>query len=268
MPCIVYNRTNQCTIPKKVTRFPAGEILVNLSMQGFVYPRDHVNVILNFKNSDCIMELMQIADCLSTMPSLTKYLYIPYMPFARQDRRANEGDSHSLAVFARLVNSLGFDYIETDDPHSDVVEALFPTAKINRQWDIAQREVIPHTRPYNAVIAPDMGAAKKAAKVAEKMNVPMIQCTKVRDPETGKLSCPEIQGAEIIQEGWRLLVVDDICDGGYTFIQLIRALDEQLEVGVEVDLFVTHGIFSKGLAPLLDAGYNKIMCKNNMTNQN
>jgi ribose-phosphate pyrophosphokinase len=42
----------------------------------------------------------------------------------------------------------------------------------------------------------------------------------------------------------RCLIVDDICDGGATFVALARKLREA--GAIEVSLFVTHGIFSKG----------------------
>jgi ribose-phosphate pyrophosphokinase len=41
--------------------------------------------------------------------------------------------------------------------------------------------------------------------------------------------------------------VDDICDGGRTFIEISKALDGYQG---ELYLFVTHGIFSKGFEEL------------------
>ena len=53
-----------------------------------------------------------------------------------------------------------------------------------------------------------------------------------------------------------MLIVDDICDGGKTF----ELLAEQLysNGAEEVNLFVTHGLFTKGLRPLKNAGIKRI----------
>lgn len=58
-----------------------------------------------------------------------------------------------------------------------------------------------------------------------------------------------------------ILVMDDICDGGATFISLAKEIKaHELYNDQELWLYVTHGIFSKGKQTLLDAGYSKIIC--------
>jgi ribose-phosphate pyrophosphokinase len=42
------------------------------------------------------------------------------------------------------------------------------------------------------------------------------------------------------------LIVDDICDGGATFIGIADAIHEK-DPDADVRLYVTHGIFSKGI---------------------
>jgi ribose-phosphate pyrophosphokinase len=61
----------------------------------------------------------------------------------------------------------------------------------------------------------------------------------------------------------KVLIVDDICDGGATFIRAARAL-RAIEPDVEVGLCVTHGIFSKGRQHLLDNGIDKIYTTNSL----
>jgi len=46
-------------------------------------------------------------------------------------------------------------------------------------------------------------------------------------------------------EGRTAIITDDICDGGYTFIKVAEQL--KAKGASKVILFVTHGIFSKGL---------------------
>ena len=70
-----------------------------------------------------------------------------------------------------------------------------------------------------------------------------IRCTKERDSETGKLSHFTIVNPADVN-GMVCLIIDDICDGGRTFEGIATLLREAGATGV--DLFVTHGIFSRG----------------------
>lgn len=257
------NNTNLCAVPIEVIKFPAGETLVSVAT-GYIFPRNSLTITLKYKGSDDIMNLFQLVDVLKKEhSSCAVHLNIPYVPYARQDRRANVGDSHSLAVFASLINSIGFESITLEDPHSDVVEALFPYAHITRQWEIANLDltVMQRRHIYDAVVSPDAGASKKAQKLADLLCVPLIQCTKERDPASGQLSNPRVQLNPDVPTRPRLLVVDDICDGGYTFIQLAAKIEEVYADNINLDLWVTHGIFSKGL-DVVQKHYDNVMCHN------
>jgi ribose-phosphate pyrophosphokinase len=74
-----------------------------------------------------------------------------------------------------------------------------------------------------------------------------VFCSKKRDPLTGHLSGFEIKNynPNPNADGQDLLIVDDICDGGGTFVGLAKELRKA--GAKKVYLYVTHGIFSKGL---------------------
>jgi ribose-phosphate pyrophosphokinase len=118
--------------------------------------------------------------------------------------------------------------------------------------------VYPHIAVQNAfrltdsdiVCYPDKGATVKYTKL---YTFPHIFGSKVRDQATGW-----IMGYELPYrcDGQRVLIVDDICDGGKTFEILTADLFKN--GAEEVNLFVTHGIFSKGLRPLYNAGISNI----------
>lgn len=162
-------------------------------------------------------------------------LLLPYLPGARQDRANPTGDvGFMLATVANLINSYEFEQVVVVDPHSDAARKL-----INRM------RVFPHEGlysqlpgKYEAVIAPDAGGVHRAMRAALALGVPGIRAEKHRDPSDGKLSGFAVE----VEAGKRYLVVDDICDGGGTFIGLGEKIAEQ---GAYGDLFVTHGIFSK-----------------------
>lgn len=94
------------------------------------------------------------------------------------------------------------------------------------------------------VVAPDAGAAKKAFAVASYYRLPLLTAAKVRDVKTGAIIRTELLGAATVA-GRAALIVDDICDGGRTFIELAKVL--RAAGADRVFLYVTHGIFSQGL---------------------
>lgn len=53
------------------------------------------------------------------------------------------------------------------------------------------------------------------------------------------------------------MIIDDICDGGATFIDLARQLSKCDPKSIT--LFVTHGIFRNGTNDLYDAGITRII---------
>jgi ribose-phosphate pyrophosphokinase len=88
---------------------------------------------------------------------------------------------------------------------------------------------------------------------------------KIRDQETGGITSLRMNtsgGCNHYIKNKNILIVDDICDGGRTFIECAKIL--HLHEVNSVSLYVTHGIFSKGLAPLEDAGITEIYTKDGL----
>jgi len=175
---------------------------------------------------------------------------MPYIPYARQDRVCNEGESLSIVVFAQLINSCGFSEVRVVDPHSDVAPALLKNATITESCGLLKKDLSSYY-----VVAPDAGAYKKAYKWAQKRNaLGVITANKVRDVKTGRVVSVTVDKDVA---GLNLLVVDDLVDGGATFKELAKCLT----AAHKVDLWVTHGIFSKGIKELTDT-YNHIYTTN------
>jgi ribose-phosphate pyrophosphokinase len=99
------------------------------------------------------------------------------------------------------------------------------------------------------LVSPDAGAYKKVYDVAKKFDIKnIITATKVRDMVTGNILRTEIpvldQHKDLIY-----VIVDDICDGGRTFVELAKVIKENRPTA-KVYLVVTHGIFSAGFKTL------------------
>lgn len=177
-------------------------------------------------------------------------LYLPYFPCARQDRVAVSGDSISVKVYADMLNSLELDRIIVADPHSDAVEICVDNLRVMKQDKIVRRWAFKSDIDFEklVIVSPDAGAYKKASHLSAMTGAKLAACGKTRDPETGALSGFEVQQGHGDIMGRSLLLVDDICDGGGTFLGLADALYDLKPSSI--NLFVTHGLFTKGVEDL------------------
>jgi len=108
------------------------------------------------------------------------------------------------------------------------------------------------------LIAPDGGALKKVYKLAQYLDgQAVVECSKMRNVKTGQLSGFKVFANDLA--GKTCVIVDDICDGGGTFLGLAKAL--KAKNAGKLILVVTHGIFSKGLEELASV-FSKIYCTN------
>lgn len=233
--------------------FPGGERHVRLpSHQLEHFPDDAAWTI-----KACIYTPADIMDLMLTTDAVRRaipagsplHLVLPYVPYARQDRVAVEGEPLSIKVFCNLINALDFDSVEVWDPHSDVTPALLNNVRVRPTSELMCEAFAtagaPHILHNSAFVAPDAGARKRVSTLAKKFGTTAIFADKARDPVTGALSGAHVAGDLPARP---LLVVDDICDGGGTFLELARVLREK--TNQPLYLYVTHGLFTKGLTDL------------------
>ena len=179
-------------------------------------------------------------------------LYVPFFLGARSDRKFKQGGVNYIKeVIAPIINSQNFDAVLTLDPHSDVLEACLNNfEKISNSivvksalQDINKEDVI--------LISPDGGALKKIYDIAEEFDIPnVITASKHRDIKTGKITSTEVPLSDArYYKDSKFVIVDDICDGGRTFVELAKAIKVKVP-DAKIYLVVTHGIFSSGFTEL------------------
>ena len=222
--------------------FPGGERHINVGQIGEALT---FRVESKIRSSDDLMDTMLICDALyRKAPHIPITLCLPYLPYARQDRVCASGDPFSLNVISRMLNSLSVQQVVTFDPHNirECAKSINAFRVIpNTQF---VEDIIDEVRP-DFLICPDAGARFKYAKIWEML--PTTFCRKNRDPLTGKLSGFSLDKNSFMPNRYsRGLVVDDICDGGGTFL----GIADLFEGKVDLHLTVSHGIFSKGLRDL------------------
>lgn len=245
-------------IPFNLGKFPCGEtnLTVTLMSDYFGY-----QIYFNYESDQDLIHLMLLTDALNKagVPSSIMSLHIGYFPYGRQDRVCNPGEPHSLKVVCNLINGLGYQKVYVIDPHSDVIEALLDNPHIVTMSDVIRdsgstcMEIAMHTDQF---VSPDAGAYKKVNKVAQTFNLPVVRADKIRDTQTGNISGIEVYNEDLT--GQCVMILDDICDGGGTFIGLAKKLREK---GAErIVLYVSHGMFTKGVDILLENGIDEIIC--------
>ena len=230
--------------PVETMRFPVGELQVRLATPT---PREAV-LLATLKKSDDILAMMLTVDAARRAGTRIVHIVAPYIPYARQDRVAVEGEALSIAVIANLINSMRCESVVMYDPHSDVTPALINNAIIMTQADLMKN--MPAQSIHEVIVAPDAGAAKanKALGVALKFGRGLVTCGKKRDVKTGEITGQFIADGEVY--GRSVTIVDDICDGGATSAGLAPVL--KAAGATRINMFVTHGIFSKGFQPFAE----------------
>lgn len=243
--------------------FSGGE--VGLSLSGV--PENKVLIVTRVQNSNDILELMMATDALRRMGENKHkeiHLFLPYLPYARQDRVVNPGEAHSLAVFTILLKSQGYNSVTVFDPHSEAAANLMDGQDFRVITNHAFLQKVFDGKNDFILVSPDAGAAKKIRDVAEAISYreKPVQALKYR------LNDGKIDNVEIYEKnlgGRDAYIVDDVCDGGATFVALATELRKR-NVG-RVFLVVSHGIFSKGLETLEVNGIDHVYTTNSFKDQ-
>lgn len=228
---------NGITFHPQFSKFPGGEVHVNIRQGHFPIDPRHVVIDALVQSSDDILRLALVHDAilLERWDLKSFRLNLPYIPYARQDRVCEKGEAFGLKYLCNLINEMKFDEVIVDDPHSLVAPALLDNVVVVNS--IESHKLI---GTADFLVIPDFGATKKIQAIAHKWNKPTVQFAKTRKGRDRMVIAP----VDKIPETGNALVIDDICDRGGTFLGIAEFLNS-------ADLLVTHGIFSRGKEILL-----------------
>lgn len=171
----------------------------------------------------------------SHTPETEIVLELPYIPNARMDRVKNDDEIFTLKWFAEFINYLDFERVVVHDPHSNVAIALIDRVVVRGVDDDVVHVITQIGDDQIVLCYPDEGATKKYAEQLQPF--PYVFGIKHRDWRTGKIESLTLNNAEIVR-GKAVLIVDDICSRGGTFMHTAQALKD---AGAgDVYLYVTH----------------------------
>lgn len=209
--------------------FSAGELKIKLP----AYPcSQRINILWRYENDAeyftiaCIRRHYEMNIC---------HLEMPYLPHARMDRTKNPEDVFTLKMFCMLINSLGFQSVTILDAHSNVGVALLDRVENKSPKPFIEDVIMNFSNENLALFFPDEGAQKRYGEMFP--NLPQAFGIKKRNWETQKIEGLDIVGAENIKDK-RVLIIDDICSYGNTFVRAAQALHDA--GALEVNLYVTH----------------------------
>ena len=262
----------------EVFTYPGGEMQVRFKprLVEKIKEVDGVRIIARIFTPKDIIELALLTSAVEGI-GIEKgiQLILPYLPYARADRRFTAGDCFGLETFGNILASMSPSAVITLDAHSAVSELKIPNIENVSPLPLIEKAIVNFSRVTLGsqtinVLFPDEGAFHRynqkdlpawSIPDAYSCNVASVElkkfhASKVREPLTGKLTgfdVPEMPDNPTI-------MVDDICDGGATFIGIAKELKKRNQE-MHLGLYVSHGIFSKTLAPLMEY-IEEIYCSN------
>jgi len=241
--------------PINVTIFPDKTSQVWKLPEFILKNSNWASITWDFENEAEFMHIAQLADLLWSH-NIEYTLNLKYLPYGRQDKVIQNDSTFALKSFANLLNTLSFKEVIITDPHSEIALKLIEGSRAVYPKDDIDKAI--KETGSKLVCYPDKGAVTKYTKIYD---YSYVYGEKVRDQATGNILSYELIADTYHTDfyGKSILIIDDICDGGMTFKILAKDL---LAAGAqEVNLFVTHGIFSRGLETLHESGIKHVYTK-------
>jgi ribose-phosphate pyrophosphokinase len=238
-----------------VDEFPDGSFRFTVDYQG-----TDLEFVVRLKSTlpEAIVATYQV--CFALLEAYldnTITVIVQTMPDQRADRAEAFGMTNAAHVSAHLLANLPCDQLVVFDLHSNVSRSVLTSEcnydskqlEINEPLDcfletLEDCDMDPDMR-IDHVVAVDKGAEARAESIAAHFGASVIYADKKR--VGGKVIGHELVGTleRPIKPTDTIWIVDDLCDGGATFISIAQLLRRNMKFG-ELNLYVTHGLFSKG----------------------
>ena len=220
-----------------VTKFSDGEIqpCFEESVRGCV-----VFIIQStYPPSDNLFELLLMIDAAKRASAYKVVAVVPYLGFARQDRKDKPRVSIGAKLVADLLSTAGVDRVMTMDLHADQIQGFFDVP-VDHLY--ASAIFVPYIKAMQldnlAIAAPDMGGTKRANAYSRFLNSEMVICYKLRKKANFVDEITIIGDVE----GKNVVIVDDMIDTAGT---ILLAADLMMKNGAaSVRVVATHPVLS------------------------
>ena len=189
--------------------------------------------------NDHLVELLMMVDTARHASARRIHAVIPYFSYARSDKKDEPRISITGRLVADLLRTAGAGHVITMTLHSPQVHGFFPMPADHLTGESVFIQHFKEKDLSNTVVlSPDIGHAKRAAKLARALGVPLAAANKER------LTDDEVSISAIIGdvEGKDVIIHDDEVATGGTLIKVIELLKRQ-GIG-RLAIACTHGVFS------------------------
>ncbi|MBQ4397138.1 MAG: ribose-phosphate pyrophosphokinase [Clostridia bacterium] len=224
-----------------VTKFSDGEISVSLkeSVRG-----SDCFVVQSTSNpvNDNLMEMLIMIDALKRASAGRITAVIPYMGYARQDRKAKARDPISAKLCADLITTAGADRVLTMDLHAAQIQGFFniPVDHLMGAPILAKyfKEKIGDNTSDYMCVSPDLGSVTRVRNFAQRLDCPMA----IVDKRRQRANVCEVMNIIGDVSGKKVLLIDDMVDTAGTICNAAEALIKN--GAVEVSACATHAVLS------------------------
>ncbi len=238
----------------EVVTFSDGEVSVSIkeSVRG-----SDVFVVQSTSSpvNDNMMELLIMIDAFKRASAGRITAVIPYLGYARQDRKAKARDPISAKLVADLITVAGADRILTMDLHCPQIQGFFniPVDHLLGVPILAPHfiEKFKDCKDNCVVVSPDLGSVTRARNFAARFEAPLA----IVDKRRQKANVCEVMNIIGDVKDKNVILVDDMIDTAGTLCNAAKAI---IEVGGAKNVYAcaTHGVLS---GPAIDRIQNSVI---------
>jgi ribose-phosphate pyrophosphokinase len=223
-----------------VGRFSDGEVMVEIGEN--VRGRDIFIVQpTSPPTNDHLMELLLMTDAIRRASAYRITAVIPYLGYARQDRRLRSARVPITAkLVANMITSVGTARVLTVDVHSEQIQGFFDIPLDNIYASpVLLGDVWKHEYPDVVVVSPDVGGVVRARALAKQLDDADLAIIDKRRPRANEARVMNIIG-EVMDR--TCVLIDDMVDTASTLCQAADALKQQ--GAAKVVAYCTHPVLS------------------------
>jgi len=232
-------------------RFPDGELYTRIADD---IKNEEVTIVQSIRTDSDLICLLQLIDAVEE--AVKTKVVIPYLGYARQDKKFKPGEAISVRAIARSISAAGVvDKIYVVNVHNKAVLKHFDvdTTELDASTligDYVAKKEIAHP----VIIGPDEGATElaKAVAVPYGFDYDVLSKKRISSEEV------EIKPKELSVEGKNVVIVDDIISTGGTISEAASMLKAQRTNDIYVACI--HGVFvQNAVSRMLNAGVKEII---------